>query len=541
MTILVLILGFISYREIQREKNYLWELARSEGLNITYSIQALGSDFILNQDILKEVLDLFKKEGIAYIDIIDQQGNVRISSNDDRVRQKVKIVQEGRVNFVQIQDKDKRRILQVIKPFDSEERFSSDFFAYIYLKDKYLLVGINLENYYARFGQITQRILLNYVIIFILSLFVIYTFFRIQESLVVKKTLRDMKDYTSKLLETMDNGVISVNEKMIVKTFNRKSEQIFHKNRNEVLNKNAEKVLPIKIKDTSIYQLGMKDGKKIEQEMIYFDKEQHKKILDINTSLLSKENKKRGGMVILIRDITHLKSLSEEINRNKKLASLGQLASGIAHEIRNPLSSIRGLAQFLFQSFDQNDARRDDLNVILNEVDRLNKLITEILDFSRARKLHKYPFSLEILISDIIELLKPEINKKKIQIDVKIDRKITAIVADKDQLKQSLINIIINAIQAVSKNGKIWIILEQIIYQEKRSVKITIKDNGPGIKTKDQSNIFDPFFTTKDHGSGLGLSIAHQLIELHDGKINIYSKENNGTEVVINLPIGDRR
>lgn len=532
------ILGYLSYHDLQREKSYLWELARSEGLNIAFSIQTLGSEFILNRDILNEVLNLFKKEGITFIDVVDRNGIVRISTTDHRMNQKVEISRPGAINYIQTRDPlENRRILQVIKPFDFSDHLSSDLFGYIFLRDKYLLIGINLEDYYLRYNQIKQRVLLNYLIILMFSLLGVYMIFRIQESLVAKRTLNNMKDYTSKLLETMDSGVISVNHQNIIKTFNQKSEQIFQLKRDKVIDRNAEEVLPIKVKDGSVYQLGLKEGKKIDDETEFVTRDHKRKILEVNTSLLSGKNNNKGGMVILVRDISQIKKLSEEINRNKRLASLGKLSSGIAHEIRNPLSSIRGLAQFLFQSLPENDERKVDLEIILKEVDRLNQLMNQILDYSRPKKLEISRFSLPEILKELVQLLNLESKEKEISFNLTLPRKERLIDADRNQIRQALMNILLNSIQAISRKGEINVSLEKFTFQNKDMVQIIIKDDGIGIDSADLCHIFDPFFTTRSDGSGLGLSIAYNIIEIHQGTIKVDSEKGKGTTMRILLPL----
>jgi len=537
----VLILSYISYHELQREKNYLWELARSEGLNIAFSIQTLGSEFILNREILQEVLVLFQKEGITFIDVVDRRGIIRISTDEQRTNQQVEIQYPGSINYIQTHDPENRRILQIIKPFDFDDRFSSDLFGYLFLQDKYLLIGINLEDYYMRYNQIKQRVMLNYFIILMLSLLGVYMIFRIQESVVVKRTLNNMKDYTTKLLETMDSGVISVNKQNLIKTFNRKSEQIFQLTKEEVIDKNAEEVLPIQVKDKSIYQLGLREGEKIEEEIELITKNNARKILEVNTSMLSGASDQTGGMVILVRDISRVKRLSEEINRNKRLASLGKLSSGIAHEIRNPLSSIRGLAQFLFQSCTENDERKTDLKIILDEVDRLNQLINEILDFSRPKKLDISQFSIQEMIKELAQLLKLESKEKEISFQLALSQKEQFIDADRNQVRQALMNILLNSIQAIPQKGEIVISLEKSTLKDEDMIQIMVQDNGIGIDSTDLSHIFDPFFTTRSDGSGLGLSIAYNIIEMHQGTIKVESEKGKGTKMSLFLPVRRNR
>jgi len=533
---LVLLLGSLTYKEVQRERYYLWELARSEGLNIAFSIQTLGPRFILNENALKDILVLLKKEGVNYIDICNDKGIILFSTEKERWKNTIKILNPGKINFVNTQDKKGDRILQVIKPFNLDIDKQLDIWKILPIRNSYLVVGVNLEGYYNRLSQTRRRIILNYAVIMALVLFGIYVIFKLQETYIVKKTLNEMKDYTAKLLETMDNAVISVDNKGNIKTFNRKSEEIFGKKREEVLNKDCQEVLNLNINEKSLFKKCLLEKKNIAREIILDEKGLKKKILDINTSFLTDESGEINGVVAVIRDVTEIKDLNEEVARHKRLAALGKLSAGIAHEIRNPLSSIRGLAQFVYNSFSKADERKEDLNTIIQEVDRLNKLVVQVLDFAKLKKPNLTRFSLNDLIRKITELFKLEIKDKQIKFSLELTPDVSQIQADEDQIRQSLMNVIINAIQAIPKKGEIKIKTEKALLKGEPAIKLIIEDSGIGIPEKDFTQIFDPFFSTKEKGSGLGLSIAYKLIEAHRGEIKVESKEGEGTKFVIFLP-----
>jgi len=534
--LLALLLGSLTYKEVQRERYYLWELARSEGLNIAFSIQTLGPRFILNENALKEILVLLKKEGVSYIDICNDKGIILFSTEKERWKNTIKILNPGKISFANTQDKKGDRILQVIKPFNLDINKQLDIWKILPIRNSYLVVGVNLEGYYNRLSQTRRRIILNYSIIMVLVLFGIYVIFKLQETYIVKKTLNEMKVYTSKLLETMDNAVISVDNKGKIKTFNRKSEEIFGKKKEEVLNKDCQEVLNLNILGESIFKKCLLEKKNITQEMILEEKDLKKKILDLNSSFLTDESGEINGVVVVIRDVTEIKDLNEEVARHKRLAALGKLSAGIAHEIRNPLSSIRGLAQFVYNSFSKTDERKEDLNTIIQEVDRLNKLVVQVLDFAKLKKPSLTRFSLNDLIRRITELFKLEIKDKQIKFSLELSPDISQIQADEDQIRQILMNVIINAIQAIPKKGEIKIKTEKALLKGEPAIKLIIEDSGIGITEKDFNQIFDPFFSTKEKGSGLGLSIVYKLVEAHQGEIKVESKEGKGTKFVIFLP-----
>ncbi len=533
---LALLLGSLTYKEVQRERYYLWELARSEGLNIAFSIQTLGPRFILNENALKDILVLLKKEGVSYIDICNDKGIILFSTEKERWKNTIKILNPGKINFANTQDKKGDRILQVIKPFNLDINKQLDIWKILPIRNSYLVVGVNLEGYYNRLSQTRRRIILNYSIIMALVLFGIYVIFKLQETYIVKKTLNEMKVYTSKLLETMDNAVISVDNKGNIKTFNRKSEEIFGKKKEEVLNKDCQEVLNLKINGECLLKECLLEKKNISQEIILEEKGLKKKILDLNTSFLTDESGEITGIVAVIRDITEIKNLNEEMARHKRLVALGKLSAGIAHEIRNPLSSIRGLAQFVYNSFSKTDERKEDLNTIIQEVDRLNKLVVQVLDFAKLKKPNLTRFSLNDLIRKIAELFKLEIKDKQIKFNLELSPDISQIQADEDQVRQILMNVIINAIQAIPKKGEIKIKTEKAPLKGEPAIKLIIEDSGIGITEKDFNQIFDPFFSTKEKGSGLGLSIVYKLVEAHQGEIKVESKEGEGTKFIILLP-----
>jgi len=533
---LTLLLGSLTYKEVQRERYYLWELARSEGLNIAFSIQTLGPRFILNESALKDILVLLKKEGVSYIDICNDKGVILFSTEKERWKNTIKILNPGKINFLNTQDKKGDRILQVIKPFNLDIDKQLDIWKILPIRNSYLVVGVNLEGYYNRLSQTRRRIILNYSIIMALVLLGIYVIFKLQETYIVKKTLNEMKDYTAKLLETMDNAVISVDNKGNIKTFNRKSEEIFNKKKEEVLNKYCQEVLNLNVGEKSLFKKCLLEKKNIAREIILDEKGLKKKILDINTSFLTDESGEITGVVAVIRDVTEIKDLNEEVARHKRLAALGKLSAGIAHEIRNPLSSIRGLAQFVYNSFSKTDERKEDLNTIIQEVDRLNKLVVQVLDFAKLKKPNISRFSLKDLIRNVAELFRLEIKDKQIKFSLELTPDISQIQADEDQVRQILMNVIINAIQAIPKKGEIKIKTEKALLKGEPAIKLIIEDSGVGIPEKDFTQIFDPFFSTKEKGSGLGLSIAYKLIEAHRGEIKVESKEGEGTKFVILLP-----
>jgi two-component system NtrC family sensor kinase len=239
------------------------------------------------------------------------------------------------------------------------------------------------------------------------------------------------------------------------------------------------------------------------------------------------------------RMTTELKVRQHQLVQSEKLASLGTLLSGVAHELNNPLSNISTSAQILSEELDDADREFIDslIKQIIDQADRGRDIVRTLLEFSRIRSFHKEELLLKPLIDETIVLVRGQVpSEVNIQVDIPADLKI---MADKQRLQQVFLNLIKNAIDVLGKEGHIWIYAQEVRTERgRREIELLIEDDGPGIPPENLSRIFDPFFTTKDvgHGSGLGLYVVHDIIEWHGGTIRVDSRPGEGTTFVIWLP-----
>jgi two-component system NtrC family sensor kinase len=230
-----------------------------------------------------------------------------------------------------------------------------------------------------------------------------------------------------------------------------------------------------------------------------------------------------------------LKKIHEQLFRSEKLASLGKLAAGVAHEINNPLTGVLTNASLLLEDLEEGDPRREDVEVIVSETIRCREIVKRLLDFARQTKPQKKITNINTLINNIILLVKNQTSFRNIVIDKNLDENLPEVMADLDQIQQVFINLIINASEAMTKGGKLDI--DSKLDKTGEYIEVIFKDNGPGIPNHIKARIFDPFFTTKEQGTGLGLSISYGIIERHGGKINLDTKPGEGTTFTIFLPI----
>jgi two-component system sensor histidine kinase HydH len=234
-----------------------------------------------------------------------------------------------------------------------------------------------------------------------------------------------------------------------------------------------------------------------------------------------------------LRDLGEVRRLQAEIRRQEKLAALGGLAAGVAHEIRNPLSAIKGLASFFAGQFENGSEAQEAAGVMAQEVDRLNRAITQLLEFARPTDLKRRTTDLAPLLDRSLKLIQPDAAAKNIRIELTVRDGVCAAVIDPDRVTQCLLNLYLNAIEAMDDGG---VLAVKCFPDGSGDFKITVSDTGRGIPPGNLGQIFDPYFTTKKTGTGLGLPIVYKIIEAHQGHITVESTSGRGSVFAIRLP-----
>ncbi len=241
-----------------------------------------------------------------------------------------------------------------------------------------------------------------------------------------------------------------------------------------------------------------------------------------------------------------VRELEEEIGRKEKLAAIGNLAAGVAHEIRNPLSSIKGYATYFGQRFPEGSEDRQAAGVMVREVERLNRVITDLIGLSRPTDVHTAPTHILTVLEHALQLLRQDAESKHVVFHVqRPKRPLPMVLLDVDRFGQALLNICLNAIEAMPDGGDVH--FSFATYGE-RFLALEIKDSGVGIEEEHLAHIFDPYFTTKGQGTGLGLATVHKIVEAHGGEISVISHKKNalnpqkfGTTFRILLPIAQEK
>lgn len=332
--------------------------------------------------------------------------------------------------------------------------------------------------------------------------------------------LRDLEFFNREVIENMPGGIFTTNMSGEVLLFNRAAERITGIKRDEIIGRKIDSVL-------SSFAFPFSEGRT--EKTITIDGSQ--KIIGLTISQMKGAAENSKGFIVVFQDLTRFKRLEREIKQKEKWAAIGELSSNIAHEIRNPLASLKGSIEMLKEDSVPRNYKEKLMEIALNEMDRLNRIITDFLTYSRPSPPEFKKFDLNNLLDETIELLK-NAYQNKTHVTVKKDHGVAEVDADPQKIRQVFWNLGINAIEAMPDGGEI------IISTKERdgSVEIAFQDFGTGIAEKDIEKIFYPFFTTKEQGTGLGLAIAYRIMEEHNGTINVKSISGIGTTFEIILP-----
>lgn len=259
--------------------------------------------------------------------------------------------------------------------------------------------------------------------------------------------------------------------------------------------------------------------------------------LSVSTSLLRDQQDIVVGVVIQFKDLARLRQVQDQMQRADRLASLGTLAAGVAHEVRNPLGSIKGLVQLLSEDL-QDTQKRRYAEIIIQEVDRLNRVVADLLKFAQPSSSELKAARLNDLVRQAVILAGFEKMKKEVTLREEYDDQIPEMEVEGERLVQAFLNILLNAIQAIPESGEVWVktALVGAVREAPLLAVVEIGNTHSVIPARDLKKIFDPFYTTKEQGTGLGLTIAHQIITAHGGKIEVKSG-NDKTVFTIELPI----
>jgi len=369
--------------------------------------------------------------------------------------------------------------------------------------------------------------------------------------------LREERNKAQQYLNIAGVIIVAINEEGIVTLINRKGCDVLGYEEKELVGKNwydhcvPERLREERKRDFLDLIVGKNDMVE-DYENIILTKSGEERIIAWHNTLIADEKNHIVGTLSSGEDITKRKQTEEELMRSEKLVSLGQLAASVAHEVNNPLAGILVYVKLLLKKYEQRELQTEwtetQLLKIEKELERTTRIIRSLLDFARKSKPTVRPMDVNKAIDAALLLVGNQINLENISLEKKFESELPPVLADFDQIQQVLINIILNAIQAMPDGGHLTIATSiarsiEIENSPKDAVKIDIRDTGVGITKENMNKLFTPFFTTKEKGKGvgLGLSVVHGIIGQHKGKIEVDSEPGEGTTFTMYLEVVDEK
>ena len=519
-----------------------------EGLTLIRSFEA-GARTTMMHDMMGGTLPIetlvketAKGERIAYIAIVTEDGTVVASAGTHDTTADIaltrKILKTREPVTTMLKAGDQKSVFEVAAIFQSlpgerspmmrmmESRKRNPVTKMLEEGRAVIHLGLCTEEYVKARQQDINHSFFMGGLLFLVGTAGFYFLFLYQGIRVARTTLTNMELYTKNIIESMPDGLITFDSGKRVVGCNPKALELTTMDIETLMGMHMEKLFPDRPMEA------LEKQNEISSFMYTFSNTKGVEIpVEISRSSLHDKENNDWGSVFLLRDLRKIRAMEEQLIRSHRLAALGRMAAGIAHEIRNPLGTLRGFAQY-FRAKADDEASIEYSSLMIGEVDRLNESISSLLQFSRPRDPELVRLDTTELLEKTCKLLEHDLAEKEISLQKSYGCTVP-VEADGDLLLQVLLNLLKNAINASETGATVSLICEN----NRDKIYITVTDNGIGMSKSEREQMFDPFFTTRKTGTGLGLTVSHQIVEQHSGTLEVDSKPGIGTSITMILPI----
>jgi two-component system sensor histidine kinase HydH len=399
-----------------------------------------------------------------------------------------------------------------------------------------LVVGLEMSSFEMAQHEDFHHAIIMVSILVVLAAGTIFFTFVIHLYHRMNRRLRETQEYTRYVVESMASGLLSIDEYGNVLSYNNLALEFIGQSSSDMDRFNLQQV--IDFQKSGISKTLTQSAPVFDREIVIHKDNGEEMPLAISVTPMTIQEGTCQGAVIILRDLREIKRLEDKVRRAEKYAEVGKLAAAVAHEIRNPLSSIRGFAKFLSHKLKDRTQDQEYATIMVKEVDRINHVVTDLLNFARpldAEPSHVNPAD---LIRHTLRLIEGDASSRNINIIEKTEDSPETVFLDSDQMTQVLLNLTLNSLHEASEGQTIEIGVSQDEHHE--NILFWVEDDGSGIPKENVQKIFDPFFTTREKGTGLGLAIVQKIVENHRGKISVVSPlpgKNHGCRFIIAIPM----
>ena len=559
VSLLAVILAVIAFGHLDREKRFMETSLAAQAHMLMESLEAGSRTGMMGRmgwgrNHLQMLMEQTAQEPhVLYLRLVDQKGRVVLSSNPEEVGQEMPPQSPAEAEGHAFSNFQGKKAFEVSRPYEpwarcavtargpcSEDRGgygpgmgrgpggerANPFPEAGPLR---LVVGLDATPLQEALRQDLAHNALLLSILFLLGATGLIALFWAHGYRLARQSLRTMQRMTEAIFARMPIGLIATDAQGIIRRTNGAAQSLFGSRAAAGQNLTALPAL-------EALRHRLEKGEDPIEENIVCATPQGKPLpLLIHATALKDPGEEIAGFAFLLSDMTALHTLEQKLRRHERLAALGKLASGVAHEIRNPLSSIKGFAAILARKAGDDPTAQDVARTMTHEVDRLNRVISELLEFARPAELDPKPVRLRDIIQHSLKLVEKDAHHAGVHFGVDIVPPDLEAVLDADRFAQVLLNLYLNAIQAMDSGGALTVRASM----DRGELRVAVEDTGPGISPEALGHIFDPYFTTKPNGVGLGLSIVHKIVEAHGGEIAVDRADGDGTRFVIRIPQRD--
>ncbi len=409
-------------------------------------------------------------------------------------------------------------------PWDGSDRFS---------ESGIIFVGLDLSTLEKIRKEEARHTVVMAVILLLIGFAGLYSLFLVHAYRTARTSLGRVQAFSDHVVRNMPIGLVALDQEERVATFNRTAAGVLGMAESEALGRPAAEVLPPALE--VLFNSAPKNGHVLEQELECTTSDGRNVPLAASVSTLKGSDGDSEGSLLLFRDLTEVRTLRREVERGRRLATVGRLAAGVAHEIRNPLSSIKGFATYFKERYRDVDEDRRTAEIMIQEVDRLNRVIGQLLEFARPMAVDKKPVRVDAIVRHALKMVESQAEAQGVSTQAITPGGKTTVPMDADRMGQVLLNLLLNGLEAMPGGGTLSVTTE--MDEPGGKALFTVRDTGGGIPQSDLTHVFDPYFTTKSSGTGLGLAIVHKIVESHGGEVHLESEEGKGTVVTVLLPL----
>jgi two-component system sensor histidine kinase HydH len=403
------------------------------------------------------------------------------------------------------------------------------------------VVGLDATDLEAAFHSSRNYTLMLAGVLLLVGGAAIYFLFMIATYRSTRTALENMRSYTSNVIESMTSGLVSLDADGHVATVNAGARAILGLGSEDVDGADVDDVVRLELaadrREVNRVLTGEREA--LETETRVVGKEGSVPVA-LSASSLRDEEGRRAGTVLLFQDLREIEELKEAVERERHLASLGRLAAGVAHEIRNPLSALKGFAQFFRTKFKPGSEEERYSDIMIEEVERLDRVVQELLDFARPVTPDRKPTPPNTIIEEALALVSEDAQFRRVAIEKKLLEGLPDVMVDPMQMRQAVLNVLLNAIEAMSEGGTLTIETAGADPADGPSaVTLSVTDTGVGMSAEEVGKLFEPFYTTKPSGTGLGMTVVSRVVEQNGGRIGVRSALGEGTTFSLILPVAE--